>query len=134
MKPSLYRLTIRESHLDTMGHVNNATYLALFEEARWELITKNGYGLKQVQQIQKGPVILDVQLIFLKELKLREEITISTELIKYPQKIGQLKQVMIKENSDVASEATFSFGLFDLKTRRLIEPTAEWKKAIGMDP
>jgi acyl-CoA thioester hydrolase len=134
MKPSLYRLTIRESHLDTMGHVNNATYLALFEEARWELITKNGYGLKQVQQIQQGPVILDVQLIFLKELKLREEITISTELIKYPQKIGQLKQVMIKENSDVASEATFSFGLFDLKTRRLIEPTAEWKKAIGMDP
>ena len=30
-----YKVKIRESHLDTLGHVNNAVYLVLFEEARW---------------------------------------------------------------------------------------------------
>ena len=40
-----YQLVIREQHLDTFGHVNNAKYLEILEEARWDLITGNGYGL-----------------------------------------------------------------------------------------
>ena len=32
----------------------------------------------------------------------------------------------------LAAEAKFTFGLFDLKSRILIEPTNEWKSAIGM--
>jgi acyl-CoA thioester hydrolase len=44
-----YPLTIKETYLDTFGHVNNAMYLALLEEARWDLITTNGYGLKIIQ-------------------------------------------------------------------------------------
>ena len=34
-----YALVIREQHLDTFGHVNNAKYLEILEEARWDLIT-----------------------------------------------------------------------------------------------
>jgi YbgC/YbaW family acyl-CoA thioester hydrolase len=127
-----YRLMIRESYLDTFGHMNNATYLSLFEEARWELITRNGYGLHEVQKRKQGPVILEVNLKFMKELKLREEILIRTELLDYKSKIGQLKQQMINAKGEVASEATFTFGLFDLENRRLIPATPEWQKAIGM--
>ncbi|MEZ0391867.1 MAG: acyl-CoA thioesterase [Pseudobdellovibrionaceae bacterium] len=130
---SKYPVLIRELHLDTFGHVNNATYLALFEEARWDLVTKNGYGLKQVQQNKKGPVILEVNLKFMKELKLREEITITTEMVHYKSKIGQLKQQMLKANGEVAAEAIFTFGLFDLIERKLIDPTPEWKRGIGME-
>ena len=43
-----YPLIIKEMDLDTFGHVNNARYLTLFEDARWDLITKNGYGLKKI--------------------------------------------------------------------------------------
>jgi len=127
-----YSLLILEAHLDTFGHVNNATYLALYEEARWDLVTKNGYGLKQVHQIKKGPVILEVNIKFQKELKLREQITITTELVHYTGKIGQLKQQMLKPDSAVASEALFTFALFDLVERKLVDPTPEWRKAIGM--
>jgi YbgC/YbaW family acyl-CoA thioester hydrolase len=130
--PAGYSVLIRESHLDTFGHVNNATYLALFEEARWDLVTANGFGLKEVQIAKQGPVILEVNLKFIKELKLRETITITTELLGYQGKIGKLKQQMLKADGEVASEATFVFGLFDLKERKLIPPTDQWKKAIGM--
>ena len=127
-----YKLTIKEHHVDSLGHMNNATYLALFEEARWEQITARGFGFHEVQKLQQGPVILEVNLKFLKETHLREQITITTELLGYKGKIGQLKQQMVREDGSVAAEAIFTFGLFDLKTRKLIDPTPEWKNAVGI--
>lgn len=126
-----YKILIREAHLDTFGHVNNATYLSLYEEARWDLITKNGYGLGEVFKRKQGPVILEVTVKFMNEIRLRETLTITTELLEYKGKIGRLLQKMLKEDGKVASEATFVFGLFDTQARKLIEPTPEWKKAIG---
>lgn len=128
-----YKLLIRETHLDTYGHVNNAAYLTIYEEARWEAITQRGYGFKKVHDSGQGPVILEVNLKFLKELRLRDEITITTELVEYPNKIGRLRQQMIKSDGTVASEAVFVFGLFDLKARKMIEATPEWKKAVGLE-
>ncbi|HXL73830.1 MAG TPA: acyl-CoA thioesterase, partial [bacterium] len=113
-------------------HMNNAAYLVLFEEARWELITKNGYGLNEVIKQQKGPVILDIEIRFKKEIKLREKIKITTELVSHERKISKFKQDMIKEDGTVAAELNLTFGFFDLQTRRLINPTPEWKKAIGL--
>ena len=127
-----YDVLILESHLDTFGHVNNAAYLTLFEEARWDFITKNGYGLKKVQELQQGPVVLDLNMKFKKEIRLREKIKITMELLDYKGKISHFRQEMLKEDGTLATELEITFGLFDLKTRRLIEPTPEWKKAIGL--
>jgi YbgC/YbaW family acyl-CoA thioester hydrolase len=126
-----YKLLIQESHLDTFGHINNATYLEIYEEARWDLITANGYGLNEIQRSQKSPIILEVNLKFLKEIRLREKITVTTEMLGYKGKIGQLKQQMKKESGEIASEAIFTMGLFDLANRKLIDPTPEWNRAIG---
>jgi acyl-CoA thioester hydrolase len=128
------KVLIRESHLDTFGHVNNATYLELYEEARWDLITQRGFGLEEVQRTQTGPVILEVRLQFRRELRNRETIKIRTELVHYQGKIGEMKQTVTKEDGSVASEATFVFGLMDLAQRRLIDPTPAWRKAVGLDP
>lgn len=128
-----YTLLVRESHVDSLGHMNNATYLAVMEEARWEVITANGYGFKEVHKSGQSPVILEVNLKFLKEIRLRETIRITTELMDYNGKVGHLKQQMIKADGFVAAEAVFTFGLFDLRQRKLIDPTPEWRKAIGMD-
>jgi YbgC/YbaW family acyl-CoA thioester hydrolase len=126
----IYEILVRESHVDSLGHMNNATYLALYEEARWELITQNGFGFKEIQKAEQGPVILDVFVKFLKEIRLREKISITTELVKYEGKIGQLKQQMVKADGSIASEAFFTFELFDMKQRKLIEPSEAWKKAV----
>jgi acyl-CoA thioester hydrolase len=129
---SKYEVVIRESHLDSYGHVNNAAYLVLFEEARWDFITKNGYGYRKVQEIQQGPVVLALSMKFLKEITLREKITITLQLLEQNGKLSRFRQEMIKEDGKLATEIELTFGLFDLKTRRLIEPTPEWKKAIGI--
>lgn len=130
---SSYQVTIKEFHVDSYGHVNNATYLALYEEARWEVITPRGFGFKEIHKMKQGPVILEVNLKFKREIGLRENITITTKLLDYKGKVGQMLQQMIKADGTVASEALFTFGLFDMRERKLIEPTSQWKKALGMD-
>lgn len=130
---SSYQVTIKEFHVDSYGHVNNATYLALYEEARWEVITPRGFGFREIHKMKQGPVILEVNLKFKREIGLRENITITTKLLEYKGKVGQMLQQMLKEDGTVASEALFTFGLFDMKERKLIEPTPEWKNALGMD-
>lgn len=126
-----YDILIREHHVDSLGHMNNATYLALYEEARWELITSHGYGFHEVQRTKQAPVILEINLKFLKEVTLREKVRITTELLEYKGKIARMRQQMLKEDGSVASEAILTFGLFDLKQRKLIEPTDAWINAVG---
>lgn len=128
----IHEVLIREGHLDSFGHMNNATYLALMEEARWEAITRGGYGLREIHKAGQGPVILEVNLKFLKEIRLRERIRITVEMLDYDGKVGHLKQHMIKDDDTVAAEAVFVFGLFDLKSRKLIEPTPAWRTALGI--
>jgi len=126
-----YPLTIREQHLDTFGHVNNATYLTLFEEARWELITQNGYGLSYIRETGLGPTILEINIKFMKELRLRQEIIIESKMISYEGKIGKLIQTMVR-NNEPCCVAEFTVGLFSVTERKLVLPTPEWLKAIGL--
>lgn len=121
-----YVVQIKESHLDTFGHMNNAVYLQLYEEARWEFITARGYGLERIQQEQKGPVILEAHIKFMKEVKLREKIRITFEVQESRGKLMVIKQAMIKENEDLASELVITIGFFDLKERKLIPMTEDW--------
>jgi acyl-CoA thioester hydrolase len=130
-----YDKTILEHHLDTFGHVNNAVYLSLYEEARWDFITKNGLGLKEILESKIGPVLLDLQLTFKSELNNREKIKIISQARTEMRNkfVMVLDQKMLKENGKVASTLTLSVGLMDLKARKLMAPTPEWIKALGIE-
>ncbi|PJD91463.1 MAG: thioesterase [Legionella sp.] len=126
-----YRVLITESHLDTFGHVNNAIYLKLFEEARWDLLTNNHYGLERIQSSQMGPTVLEITLKFMKELRLREAIVIESQIRSYEGKIAILSQKMLRDG-ELCCDAEFVMGFFDMKARKLILPTPEWLTAIGL--
>lgn len=126
-----YPIMIKESYLDTFGHVNNATYLMLFEEARWDLLTQNGFGLEAIHQAGLGPTILEIKLNFFKELRLRENIRIETQIISYEKKIGKMLQKMIR-GDEVCCQAEIVVGFFDLKSRKLVTPPPEWLPALGI--
>lgn len=128
-----YEVLIREMHLDSFGHVNNAAYVMLYEEARWDFITKNGFGLDYVLKHQVGPVILDLKVRFKRELKNRETIKITSRTVEIVSpKIMVLEQLMLKSDGKVASEASFTVGFFDMKARKLIDASPEWLKAVGI--
>lgn len=127
-----YKMQIIESHLDSFGHVNNAVYLELYERARWEFISQNGYGIESIHNLKQGPVILDVTCRFKREMVNREWITIESQSKNWSGKIGKIHQKILKEDTSVASEAIFTVGFMDLKARKLITPSERWLNAIGI--
>ena len=130
-----YEILIKECHLDSFGHVNNAVYVQLYEEARWDFITKNGFGLEVIQRDQVGPVLLDLQVKFRREIKNREVIKIQSQTREIlSSKMMVLDQKMIKADGKIASEAVFTVGFFDMKQRKLIEANPLWLKAVGVKP
>ena len=114
-------IVISEAHLDSFKHMNNARYVELFEQARCDLITENGFGFDTIERTQTGPTILGMEMKFLKELRPRETVVIRSELVSNERKIGKMRQVMIKANGEIACEALFTFGLFDIAQRKLID-------------
>ncbi len=125
-------ITISETWLDMFGHVNNAAYLTLFEQVRWDIVSPMGFGVKGIQEKQMGPTILEVKLQFRREIRARDTIKVKTFVTNHSGKITHLRQIMVKENGEEACIADFVLALFDLKARKLIEPTEEWKRALGM--
>ncbi len=127
-----YDLTILERQLDTFGHVNNAKYLEIFEEARWDMVTEGGFGIEDIKISGTGPVVLAVNVKFKKELKLREKIRVSTTTVSYNKKIAMIRQSITNESDEVCAEADFTMGFFDTIARRLISPSEKWKLALGI--
>jgi acyl-CoA thioester hydrolase len=127
-----YKLQILEFRLDTFGHVNNAVYLDLFEEARWALIHGNGYGLETIREYGKGPTMLEINLRFQREIKNRERITIKTWTEAYAGKVGTMVQEMVNEAGETCCVGRFVFGLFDTSARKLVAPTPAWLRGLGV--
>ena len=128
-----YPLLIVERHLDTFGHVNNATYLEIFEQARWDLITENGFGLDVIRSSATGPVILELSMRFLREVKNRQRVLIRSSLDSYEGKIGRMTQGLIDDAGQLCCEAKFVIAQWDTLSRKIISPTPEWRRALGME-
>ena len=127
-----YPVIITARQLDVFGHVNNAVYLQLYEDARWDFIEKGGYGHQRIVKDQLGPVILNLNLTFKKELRNQERIIIESTLESTKgSKLMIIRQVMIKMDKSVASSLVLTMGIMDLQKRRLITPPSDWMKAVG---
>lgn len=125
-----YNFQVLESHLDTFGHMNHATYLTVFEQARWEMITNAGWGVERIHKEQIGPTILEVKIQYKRELRLREKIKIKTKINPYKGKFTTIEQDMVNEEDKVCAHIELLIGVFDLQKRKLIQPPDDWM-AIG---
>ena len=128
-----YETVVTETQLDAFGHMNHARYLEVFEDARWDLITRAGYDLPRIQSSGLGPTILEVSVRYRKELRARQKIKVETQCVSYKGKIGRLSQRMLDEKGLECCTAEIVIALFDIHARKLVPPTPEWKRAIGLD-
>jgi acyl-CoA thioester hydrolase len=128
-----YRLEVGQRHLDHLGHVNNAAYFQMFEEARWAMIEPKGWGREDVVRRQISPILLQAGARFKRELRLGDKVLIQTCCHAYKGKMGQVSQVMLRPDGKEACLGEFNMALMDLKTRKLISPPLDWFKAVGLE-
>lgn len=127
-----YPVKILEHHIDAYGHVNNVAYIALFEEARWDMITSKGCGLDYVRSSSIGPVVLEIQCKFRRELRLRQDVFIRSSMQSWRGKIGVMRQTIEDRDGTLFCEALITMGFFNLSTRRLVPPGSDWSQALGI--
>lgn len=124
---------VSETWLDSFGHVNNARYLEIYEQARWNWLLAGGIDLNYIRQTGIGPVILEVNLRFRKELRARQAFYVQSWCESYIKKILIIRQSLyLAESDEVASEITLTAGLMNLHQRKLILPPAEWQTGMGV--
>ena len=124
-------LTIEPRHCDLYGHMNNAAYAELLEEGRWDFISQRGYGRETVTELGQGPVVLQLNIRFRRELAPGEKVIVESTLGLVRSRAATVHQRILAENGDLACEAEATLGLFDLKSRRLVGPNERWKQALS---
>lgn len=132
-QPHIYKLQVREFHLDTFGHVNHAVYLQMCEDARWQMCFEGGITLEDIHKEQIGPIILDASVKYKKELKTRENIEIHTTFKKIRDTIFQIHHTIYKEDKTISAELVLHGAIWNMKERKLIAPTEKWKQIIVQD-
>ena len=127
-----YKLQVKEHHLDTFGHMNNAVYFSILEEARWEMISERGFGVHDIQKLQMGPVIIEASIRFKIELHLRENIEIRTQAKDFLNpKVILVYQEILNSSRKKATLAEFKIAQMDLKERKLVNPDSRFLSSIG---
>ncbi|NUP50227.1 MAG: acyl-CoA thioesterase [Catenulispora sp.] len=127
-------VTVRGYELDTQGHLNQAVYLQYSEHARWELLRAAGIQQNALVASGIGPVVLEVNIKYLRELRGGDEVEVTCEPGWAEGKVFQFKQQIIKKDGTVCAEIVLVGGVMDLKARKLVSDPAAALAAVASDP
>lgn len=107
---------IRSFHIDSFGHVNNARYLELLEEARWQFAENLGL-IELLKEENLGFIIMDLNLRFRLPVIEGDMIQVFTSLITLGTDLGEVQQLIKKqETGKLAAKSVCTFVLIDRNT------------------
>lgn len=107
---------IRSFHTDSFGHVNNARYLELLEEARWQFAEHHGL-VDLLREENLGFIIMQMNLRFRLPVVEGDTIQVFTRLVTLGSDIGEVEQrIMKKDTGKLAAQSMFTFVLIDRNT------------------
>jgi len=100
-----YKRRIFGYECDIYGHLNNANYLHLYEEARSEALIEMGIPVKEFHRQGINIYIININVDFKKGIPLEEEVTIFSEIIECNRLWGLWKQKIFDKKGDLCSQA-----------------------------
>ena len=111
------QIEIRGYHCDAYGHVNNARYLELFEEARWRSL-EDSKVLAEVERLKYLFYIVHLEMSFKKAVDVLSKITIVTAVHEISRRVITFRQHIENEQNEMCTEANVKFVLFDQESGR----------------
>jgi len=109
-------LQIRGYHCDAYGHVNNARYLELLEEARWSFlepaVKEKFFEIRDLLFI-----VVNINISYKKPLVPTQVVDIEITDVTYNNKSMIVRQTIVEKSTrELASEALVTFVLLNSKT------------------
>lgn len=121
------RLDVRVFDLDAQGHLTGAAYLQYANHALWECVRAAGVDVEALLASGVGPVNLETNIRFLRELRGGEQVEVSCRLAFTEGKTYRVLHEFRTADGDLAAELSCVFGLLDLSRRRLVpDPRSRW--------
>jgi len=124
-------ITIRFADTDQLGHVNNAVYLTLFEQARVSYF--NDLLTGTIHWDEKGIVIARAEINYLLPIKFEDSISVETCCTAMGTKSIELTYRIFKTSEQAPIEVASGMTVmvcFDYRSQQSIEIPQEWKEQL----
>ncbi len=129
--PHITVIKVRGYHCDFYGHVNNARYLEMMEEARWQYL-ETGMGLEYWSDRGLGFVVAGIDIKYKRPASPGIDLEITTEMTESEGRTGYIHQIFKDQATDkIVVDAMVKFAVIDLKTGRPVNMDGE--VAAGFD-
>ena len=132
-------LTVRMFEIDAQGHLAGSAYVDYANQAFWEKLRTAGIDIDALIASGIGPVILETNIKYRRELKAGDDVEIECNLHFKPGKTFLTQCIFHRSDGHVAAELESVCGLLDLSQRSLLaDPAARWRavatrpEAIGL--
>ena len=115
-----YKRKIFGYECDIYGHLNNAIYLHIYEEARSDALDQMGMSIQTLNEKNIGIFLINLELEFIKAIQMGEIITVHSDIIESTRLRATWKQEIFNSNNELCNRA-FVKGVFikDTKPNRL---------------
>jgi YbgC/YbaW family acyl-CoA thioester hydrolase len=123
------KFRVLPTDLDLYRHMNNARYLNYMEASRWGYQTRFGFLNLCLKNRWTAP-IAKIEILYLKELKLLEQFSVETRLVKYDAKWFYIYQEF-RDHRRVCAKALVKSVL---RSRAGTVPIAKAIEQLRLDP
>ncbi|MBZ4686774.1 MAG: thioesterase [Clostridia bacterium] len=118
---SAITIEVRCTHLDVMGHVNNAKYLEYLEWGREDWYEKVGVDFNSLIRRGLGTVVVNININYRKEATQGDILTVRTKPLKRGNKSYVLYHEITNEDGEVVVDATVTNVVIDTKDKRSVQ-------------
>lgn len=123
---------VRVFEIDPQGHLTGSAYLDYANQVLWECLTAAGVDVTAMFGAGQGPVNLETNIHYLRELRVGEPFTVTCALQFGAGKTYDVAYRFLAEDGAPAAELRSVFGILDLNSRRLIDdPVGYWRTAAA---
>ncbi len=123
-------IKVRGYHLDFYGHVNNARYLELLEEARWRMV-EGSANLRDWRDRGLAFVVVRVEINYRRPALLDDELEIESEMTHLGGRSGVIHQeVRRAADGERLADADITFVIVDVKTQKALPLEGEIREAL----
>ena len=121
-----YKRKIFGYECDVYGHLNNAIYLHIYEEARSDALDQMEMSIQKLNEKNIGIFLINVELEFIKAISLGENIIVRTYIIESTRLRATWKQEIFNSENELCNRAIVK-GVFirDNKPSRLPKEIVE---------
>ena len=124
-------IRVRGYHLDLYGHVNNARYLELLEEARWSLL-EDGRGLDFWQERGLGFLVAAITINYRRPARLGDDLLIRSFAGRVGGRSAVIHQdVLNRASGERVADADVTFVVVDMKTGRPVALDDDLREALA---